>query len=231
MTSARIAIAALLCTLSFARADLKDGEAAVKSRDYDKALTEFTTLAKKGDAAAQLDLGEMYQLGLGVTKNPEEAVRWYAKSAAQGNVMAELNMGSAYAAGAGVKKDDAKALSLWLKAADQGNTRAMHNVALMYSRGRGAKVDGARAIKYYSKAIEAGFQPSILNLGVLYANGQAGIKKNEVAAYFILSLATDNDLRSANLKTELANKMSAADIKRANDLLAAHQHGEPLPAF
>jgi TPR repeat protein len=231
MKHARIALATSICTFTLAHAGLKEGEAAAKAHDYATALKAFTPLANKGDAAAQLDLGEMYQLGLGVTKDPKQAVAWYTKSAAQGNVLAELNLGSAYAAGAGVTRDDARALALWQKAADHGNPRAMHNVALMYSHGRGADTNGAKAIEYYDKAIAAGYSQSILNLAALYATGQAGVKKNEVAAYFILSLAPDNDLRSANVKATLASKMGEADIKRAQELLAGYQRGTPLPVF
>ncbi len=44
--------------------------------------------AETGDRNAQFDLGCMYEAGIGVTKNAEEAARWFRLSAAQGNAQA-----------------------------------------------------------------------------------------------------------------------------------------------
>jgi len=43
-----------------------------------------TKSVKKGNAKAQCFLGTCYHLGIGVTKNEKEAVKWWTKSAKQG---------------------------------------------------------------------------------------------------------------------------------------------------
>ena len=49
--------------------------------------------ADQGQAAAQLNLGNMYADGQGVLKDDAEAVRWYRLAAAQGIAAAQFNLG------------------------------------------------------------------------------------------------------------------------------------------
>lgn len=49
-------------------------------------------LAKKGRAAAQYYLGEMYEQGLGTKQNLDEAFKWYKLSADQGHRLAKYKM-------------------------------------------------------------------------------------------------------------------------------------------
>ncbi|GIT24767.1 MAG: hypothetical protein CM1200mP41_08110 [Gammaproteobacteria bacterium] len=47
-------------------------------------LSEWTPLAKQGDADAQFSLGVMYEKGEGVAKDNKAAVKWYTLAAEQG---------------------------------------------------------------------------------------------------------------------------------------------------
>jgi len=49
--------------------------------DYETALREFRPLAEQGHAEAQLNLGIMYSLGLGVPKDHVQAYVWYTLAA------------------------------------------------------------------------------------------------------------------------------------------------------
>ena len=66
--------------------------------------------ADQGDAAAQYNLGVMYDNGQGVPQDYAEAVRWYRKAADQGDASAQYNLGRLYADGQGVRKDYVQAL-------------------------------------------------------------------------------------------------------------------------
>ena len=57
--------------------------------DYETALREFRPLAEQGHAEAQLNLGIMYSLGLGVPKDHVQAYVWYTLAAGQGDDLAE----------------------------------------------------------------------------------------------------------------------------------------------
>lgn len=77
-----------------------------------------------GDAAAQADFAQYYELGNGIPLNSGEAFNWYMKSALQGNSEAQFKIGFAYRHGKGVQKNDAEALK-WLKsAAEHGSVNA-----------------------------------------------------------------------------------------------------------
>ena len=47
-------------------------------------------LAEQGDADAQYKMGQMYEKGIGVSKNESEAQDWYIKAAEQGHSEAHL---------------------------------------------------------------------------------------------------------------------------------------------
>ena len=58
--------------------------AAYDRGDYATAVQGFLVHAEQGDAAAQFNLGVMYNNGRGVLKDEAEAVRWYRLAADQG---------------------------------------------------------------------------------------------------------------------------------------------------
>ncbi len=67
----------LACALSApAWAGFDEGWAAYDRGDYQTAYHEFLPLAEQGDAAAQYNLGLMYDNGQGVARDHAEAVKW-----------------------------------------------------------------------------------------------------------------------------------------------------------
>src|SRR5437899_10529115 len=73
--------------------------------------------AQKGDAAAQLQLGDLYRTGQALPHDFGEAVRRYRLSAEQGNIAAKLNLGTMYHLGLWLGKDDAHEAN-WSQATD-----------------------------------------------------------------------------------------------------------------
>ena len=67
---------------------------------------------------AQCNLGYCYEMGYGVAKNSQEAVKWYGKSAGQGHTTAQRNLAKCYAYGRGVPKNQAKA-DYWYQKANE----------------------------------------------------------------------------------------------------------------
>ena len=49
--------------------------------------------AEKGDAAAQVTLGKLYESSQGVAKDLREAVKWYRKAAEKGNAEGQFKLG------------------------------------------------------------------------------------------------------------------------------------------
>ncbi len=101
-----------------------EGLVAYKSGQYTEAVAGLRPYAEKGDALAQLTLGNMYKNGLGVPKDLEQAADWYRKYAMQGDADAKFNLAVMYLRGDGVTGDKTQALD-WLKdAAAQGHRQA-----------------------------------------------------------------------------------------------------------
>jgi uncharacterized protein len=116
------------------------------------ALELFRPLAESGDREAQYWLGHMYDAGLGVERNPTEAVGWVRKASEQGFTPAELRLGQMYRDGIGTLQDFEQAMK-WLKRAAGGGDRiAMRSVGELYERGWGVTENLVLAYAWYSVA-------------------------------------------------------------------------------
>jgi hypothetical protein len=106
----------------------------------------------------QVDLGFMYEKGNGVTKDYNEAVKWYLKAADQGNAYGQCNLGVMYENGKGVTKDYYEAVKWYRKSADQGNAYGQNNLGVMYENGKGVEKDLNKAKDLYLKAAKQGVE-------------------------------------------------------------------------
>ena len=71
---------------------------ALEEGDYDKARTIFQRIADEGSAAAQHNLGVLYDAGWGVERSESLAERWYRKAAEQGLPEAQFQLAAILAA-------------------------------------------------------------------------------------------------------------------------------------
>ena len=99
------ALAIVALTVPVNAGPWEDGGAAFNRGDYATALKLWRPLAERDNAAAQGNLGNMYENGRGVAQDYAEAVKWLGKAADQGNVEAMHNLGLMYAKGQGVPQD------------------------------------------------------------------------------------------------------------------------------
>ncbi len=102
-----------------------DGMEAYQRQDYVTALRLWRPLAAElgyahGLAAAQYNLGLMYQDGQGVQQNYSLAVNWYWLAAAQGHGRAQNDIGYMYLNGLGVPQDYVLA-HMWFNLAAAGS--------------------------------------------------------------------------------------------------------------
>ena len=119
---------------------------------------ETLQAAKQGYAAAQYNLGLMYDQGRGVRQDYTQAVQWYRKAAEQGDAQAQYNLGMMYAQGQGVRQDDAQAVQWFRKAAEQEVAPAQYNLGAMYSNGQGVRQNYKIAKEWFGKACDNGYQ-------------------------------------------------------------------------
>jgi TPR repeat protein len=138
------------------RADFQAGLVALASRDFPAALKNFKPLAEKGNAAAQVNMGNFYMKGLGVEQDYAAAMRWYRGAADQGERMAQTKVGILYYYGLGVEKDPAEAARWFQKSAEKGEIRAQSILGSLYAEGDGVPKNLPQAYYWYTVAEEQG---------------------------------------------------------------------------
>ncbi|MBI3777221.1 MAG: sel1 repeat family protein [Gammaproteobacteria bacterium] len=111
-----------------------DGMLAYTAGQYDVALDTWKAMADSGHSRAQFNLAYMYEFGIAVPANSEEAVKWYTLSAQQGYARAQNFLGWMYEMGKGVAQNRTEALKWLRKAADQGSDDALADFRLVSKR-------------------------------------------------------------------------------------------------
>ena len=145
-------------------ADFNKGLAAAQSGDFATALREWKPLAEQGHVDAQLNLGQMYYKGQGVSQDDKTAVTWFTLAAEQGHADAQLNLGRMYYKGQGVPQDE-KTAGKWITlAAEQGHVSDQAILSTMYASGGGVIVDNVYAHMWGSIAVSRGLPAEIHSL-------------------------------------------------------------------
>ena len=140
---------------------LGEALAAARRGDYAAALEGLRPLAQAGDAAAQYNLGYLYDKGLGVAADAEAALGWYLKAAEQGLAEAQYAVGRAFDEGRGVVRDLARAAKWYRRAAEHGLAAAQYDLATLYANGEGVERNLLRAYAWFHLAAAQGLRPAL----------------------------------------------------------------------
>jgi TPR repeat protein len=158
-----VAVCCLLASPIWAQGHNGDFEV-TQPADYASAPREWRRMAEQGQAAAQYNLGIMYEYGRGVRQNDVEAARWYRKASVQGVSVAQYKLGIMYDNGWGVTPSDTEAVRWYRNAAEQGHPLAQHDLAFMYAAGTGVAQSYLRAYMWLNIAVEHGHSLMIIHL-------------------------------------------------------------------
>ncbi|MFZ6681731.1 hypothetical protein [Undibacterium sp. Tian12W] len=113
---------------------LAEADAAYFRQDYKTAFDMYKKLGDEGDAAAQYQLGHLYESGRYVSQSFDNAEPWYRKSAMQGYAKAQANLAWLYVNGkGGLAKDVLQAVLWYEKAAAQGDSEAQERIDNLYN--------------------------------------------------------------------------------------------------
>jgi len=132
--------------------------------------------AEKGQSNAMLNLGFLYEEGIGVARNFSKALEWYQKASDAGEGEAAMRVGRCYEIGIGTAADMGKAVAGFEKAAALGHVPALIRLAGVYLNGHGAPKDENRGFGLLSKAAEAGDGDAMFDMGQIALNGLYGRK-------------------------------------------------------
>ncbi len=153
-------VLSLLACGKILAADLDDGIAAMRGKDYPTAVRLLEPLARAGNAQAQVRMGLLYFHGHGVRESDGEAKRWFEQAAKQGNAEAQFQLGNMYAYGlVDLSKDvdvDQQAAQWYFQAARQGHPDAQYSLGILFLTGKGVVQSRDEALKWIRRAADQG---------------------------------------------------------------------------
>lgn len=160
--------------------------------DFATMFREMTALANEGYAKAQARLGWMYQRGLGVPQDYQQARAWYEKAGANGLANAIAHVGKLYELGLGVEKDYLKAATLYQRAIVGGSALGLSHLGSLYLTGRGVPLDSVKAAEYFRLGMEQGNYNAMTKLAFLYQKGRGGMEQDKRKAVEFYQKAIDH---------------------------------------
>jgi TPR repeat protein len=134
--------------------------------------------AEKGDPAAMLNLGRLYEYGHGAPRNFTKALEWYTKAADAGLPEGNYNVGVCYEIGMGTTADPKKAVEYYQKAVEKKLPLALHKMSALYLNGIGVTKNEDKAMEYLNQAAAAGLPQAANDLGLICMQGLYGQEKN-----------------------------------------------------
>ncbi|MEE8516455.1 MAG: tetratricopeptide repeat protein [Alphaproteobacteria bacterium] len=143
-------------TLAGAAWGQSDPIKAYRQGDYATAHEIWLSLAKKGNSAAQYNIGLLYQHGLGVTRHFAEAVKWYTQAAQGGDADAQAKLGDFILEGHWGSGRETSAVKWYRLAAGQGHRKAQRQLGILLSQGKGVERDPDEAIEWLRAASDQG---------------------------------------------------------------------------
>jgi TPR repeat protein len=134
--------------------------------------------AEKGEAPAMVNVGTMYERGIGVPRDFTKALDWYEKAAKAGAPDGYLRLGLCYEVGMGAATDMGKAVENISKAAELGSSEGKYKLASLYLQGRGVAKDEKKGISLLEESAASGNSFAANDLAGILINGLYGQKTN-----------------------------------------------------
>jgi hypothetical protein len=164
--------------------------------DYAAALQAWLPLARGGDAAAQLHVGEMLRDRQGVRwRDFEGAAAWFRCAAAQGSVEAAYDLARLHYEGFLVPRDTTEMRAMLKVAAWRGDARAQLTLGVIYEYGLDdIFTDYTAALMWYERAARQGVPELDGKIAKLRSRVSEKMTKAEIAEALRLAQAWDSAL-------------------------------------
>ena len=128
--------------------------------NIDLAIHWFSRASSAGDSLSSLNLGLIYDHGIGVKPDYVKARHWYKKAADSGDPEGLFNLAVYLDEGLGGNIDKHAAARAYMLASQRGHARSAYNLALMLGRGEGIDKNWESAIKMLRYSYELGYEPA-----------------------------------------------------------------------
>lgn len=203
----------LSCCPAAALAGFDNAVLAFENEDFPAALKEFQPLAKTGNVRAMAYMGRIYDEGL---EQPQEAAAWFLKAAQKGDAEARTRLAEMYQSGEGVPQNEVLALEWYAKAAAQGDDDAQ---LALGQHAEHVLVDMAAAQAWYEKAAAQNNAEAQYHLGLILISDE-GVARDVPRAWFMLSLAGENDIDEAvQARDVMELEMEPVELRQGQALL------------
>merc|ERR1719505_270739 len=134
-------------------------------------MSYFSQAAEQGYVDGQLQLGNMYYNGIGVSKDYKQAVKYFTFASQSGHILAFYNLANMHATGSGVMRSCHTATELYKNVAERGKWGSMFMDA--YDAYKSGDIETA-LYKYYFLA-ELGYEVAQSNLAYILDKGEASV--------------------------------------------------------
>ena len=133
-------------------------------RNIEKGMRNLERAADQGLATAQATLGMIYFTGIGVPRDPKEAISWCSLASRQRLPLGMFYLGMAYSTGDGISRNNDFA-NRWIRAAaDQGLVMAQLTLGMKLSLGDGIERNLDHGVQWLRQAANAGSSEAALQL-------------------------------------------------------------------
>lgn len=180
--------------------DYRKGDSVPKN--LPRAFVWMKKSAEQGYGPAQCGLGTMYEEGVGVAGNDQQAVYWYQKGTIQNNRCAMNNLARYLADGLSISKDCHRAVQLYKDAGEAGAIEAWLNLGLLYKTGCGTIPKNYPLMsQFWLKGALKNNRSAQTNMGVSYFNGR-GVNKDMEEGYYWAVIAAKRGSENSKKNTE-----------------------------
>lgn len=152
--------------------------------------------ADAGLTDAELQLGYLYLMGIGVEADLAAARRWFEAAAAKGSARAMVQLAQTWRAPHTKPSEGARALEWLTRAAEAGAPDAMANAGFMAENGELGAPDLVRARAYFEQAAQAGSALGQTKLAHMLLSGTGG-SADTARAFELFEAAAEQDFGPA----------------------------------
>lgn len=152
------------------------------------AMHWFSSASQMGRQDAMRAIGEMYQMGLGVTPDPTKAKDWLSRASAYGDALADRKMADSL-----FESNPIEAIKYYEKAADLGDNEAAYIAAIMYEQNYQIRPDSQKMAKLMLQAANGGHAAAQADYGLLVFQGRGVLKNMDEAAKWFEKSARAGD--------------------------------------
>lgn len=216
------------CLFNHAQANtLEEARQKLLQKDYAAAHAIYLSLASQNDAKACYNLGLMYQQGDGVSRNLDEAVKWYTRSADLNYAEAQYTLGSLVFQRQIQSISYPQAVDYYAQAAKRGHVKSQLNLGMLYLRGDVIAQNIPDAVYWLSLAASNRNSEAQGYLADLYQQG-VGVEQSTVKAAMWLMLATQSEdkhllNRHSKMLNYLTSQMTETQKAAATQMVAQCQ--------